>query len=53
MYVMICVVAKYAGIEVYMYADVVDVFTMTLMHRDVIDERIETTVCKAFSRGSV
>ena len=53
MYDMICVVAEYVGIEVHMYAEVVDVFTMTLMYRDVMDERIETTVCKAFSRGSV
>ena len=52
-YNMICVVAEYVGIEVHMYAEVVDVFTMTLMYRDVMDERIETTVWKAFSNESV
>ena len=52
-YDMICVVAEYVGIEVHIYVEVVDVFIMTLMYRDVMDERIEKTVCKAFSRGSV
>ena len=53
MYDMICVVAEYVGIEVHMYAEAMDVFTMTLMYRDVMDERIETTVWKAFSNESV
>ena len=53
MYDMICVVAEYVSIQVHMYAEVVDVFTITLMYRDVMEERIETTVCKEFSRGSV
>ena len=53
MYDMICVVAEYVGIEVHMYAEVVDVFNMTLVYRDVMDERIETTLCTAFSRESV
>ena len=53
MYDMICVVAEYVGIEVHMYAEAVDVFTMTLMYRDVMNERIETTTCKTFSSKSV
>ena len=44
MYDMICIVAQYVGIEVHVYAEVVEMFTMTLMYRNVMDERIETTV---------
>ena len=50
---MICVVTEYVSIKVHMYAEVVDVFTMTLMYRNGMDERIETTTCKVFPRGSV
>ena len=48
MYDMIYVVAEYVEIEVHMYAQTMDMFTMTLMYRDVMNERIETTVWKAF-----
>ena len=48
MYDIICVVAEYVGIEVHMYVKVVDVFPMMLMYRDVMNKRIETTVCKTF-----
>ena len=53
MYDITCVVAEFVSIEVHMQAEVVDVFTMTLMYGKVMEERIETTVCKAFSRGSM
>ena len=41
MYDMICVVEEYVSIEVHMYAEVVDVCTMTLMYRDVLDKTIK------------
>ena len=49
MYDMMCVVADYVDIEVNMHTEVVDVFTKTLMYCDVMEVKIETTVCKAFS----
>ena len=41
MYKMMCEVAEYIGIGIDEYKEVVDVFTMTLMYRDLIIEWTE------------
>ena len=35
------------------YAEVVDVFTMTLMYSDLMLERTESKICKAFAIGQL
>ena len=53
MYEMMCDVAEYIGIGINAYADVVDVLTMTLMYHDLMLERTESKICKAFAIGHV
>ena len=43
-----CEVADCVGIGVSTYAEIADVFTMTLMYREVMEEKIEAKMCKAF-----
>ena len=43
MYDMICVMVDYVGIEVHTYAKEANVFTITLMYRDVMEVKIATT----------
>ena len=48
-----CVVADNVGIRVHTNADKADVFTMNLMNRNAIEEKIDERMPKAFSSGSV
>ena len=41
MYEMMCVVADYVSIGIHTYAKKVDVFTISLMYRDVTEEKIK------------
>ena len=50
---MMCEVADYIGIGDHVYAEVVDVFTMTLMFGDIMLERSEAKICRAFTVGHV
>ena len=45
---MMCEVVEYIGIRIDASAEVVDVFTMTLMYRDLMLGRTESKICKAF-----
>ena len=49
MHEMMCEVAKYIVIGIDAYAVVVNVFTKTLMSRDLMLERTELKICKAFA----
>ena len=53
MYEMMCEVAKYIGIGIDAYVEVVDVFTMTLLFRDLMLEQTKSKICKAFAIGHV
>ena len=50
MHDMMCVVLEYTRIEVHMYAETVDIFTMTLMYRDVIEQESKQQCAKHFSK---
>ena len=49
MYEMMYEVADYIGIEVNAYAEVVNVFAMTLMNCDIMIERKEVKIYNAFA----
>ena len=53
MYEMMFEVAEYIGIGIIAYAEVVNVFTLTLMYRDLMLERTDLKTCKAFEIGHV
>ena len=50
MFEVMCKAADYVGIVVRMYAEVVDVFTMTLLYRDFMNEKLRQACEKYFQR---
>ena len=52
MYDIMYVVTGYVDIEVHLFAEVVDAFTMTLMCRDVMEKRLKQQCAKHF-QGSL
>ena len=53
MYEMMCEVAECIGIGIDAYAEVVNVFAMTRMNRDLMLEQTESKICEAFALGHV
>ena len=53
MYEAMCTVSEYIGIELSEYAEIVDIFTMSVMYYDAMEERAKATMLKAFSSESI
>ena len=50
MYEIMCTVSEYIGIELSDYAEIVDIFTMSMMYYDAMEERAKATMLKAFPK---
>ena len=53
MYEVICTASEYVGIEISEYAEIVDIFTMSVMYYDAMEGRAKVTILKAFPSKSV
>ena len=53
MYEVMCTISEYVGNKLHELAEIVDIFTMSLMYYDAMEEKTKAKMLKAFPSGNV